>query len=62
MPENIETTESDVNLDILAALESYDGLCGSESTTIESIAPGEHDSIVIVLSNGNEYRLITRRI
>lgn len=57
----IHTTEHDVTLDLIAALDSYDGLCGSEDTTITTIGEGQRDSIVIVLSNGDEYRLTVRR-
>ncbi len=56
------TTERDVSLDLLAALEMYGGLCGSEETTIESVGPGERDTIVLVLSNGDEYRLTVRLV
>jgi len=62
MNEEVTTTESDVALDIVAALDMYAGTCGSEETTIKLVGPGERDSIVIELSNGDTYRLQVRRV
>ena len=62
MNERVHTSERDVTADLLAALEMYDGLCGSESTTITSIAEGQRNSIVLVLSNGDEYALQVRLV
>lgn len=52
------TTVRDVTLDVVAALDMYEGLMGGEDTSIERVGPGERDeSVVLVLSNGDEYRL-----
>lgn len=55
------TTENDVTLDILAALDMYEGTCGSEETTIDDVAPGERDgTIALTLSNGDVYEIQVR--
>jgi hypothetical protein len=56
------TTEKDVSLDVEAALDMYEGTMGSETTTIEKIALDARDNIVLVLSDGSEYRLTVRQI
>jgi hypothetical protein len=61
MPETT-TTEADVALDLVAALDMYDGLMGSETTSIESVGPGERDTVVLVLTNGDTYRLTVRQV
>lgn len=55
-------TERDVALDVVAALDMYDGLCGSEETSIESVGPGENDTVVVLLDNGQQFRLQVREI
>jgi len=59
-----QATESDVCLDILAIIDEAPAgrLVGGEETTIQSVGSGERDSIVIVLDNGQEFRLQVRRI
>jgi hypothetical protein len=57
-----ETTQRDVALDTVAALDMYTGAFGSESTTIEKVGEGERDSVVVVLSDGSQYRLTVREI
>ena len=62
MPD-IYTTVRDVTLDVVAALDMYSGLLGGEDTRIEKVGPGARDeSVVIVLSNGDEYRLTVEMI
>jgi hypothetical protein len=60
--DRIYTTENDVALDLIAALDMYDGSFGAEETTIDKIGEGERGTVVIVLSNGDEYRLTVRAI
>ena len=57
-----DTTEHDVALDVLAALEMYEGSCGSEATTIDDvIESGERkDTLIVTLSNGDSYWLQVR--
>lgn len=53
-----KTTVRDVTLDVVAALDMYDGLLGGEDVSLERVGPGARDeSIVLVLTNGDEYRL-----
>ncbi len=58
----ITATVTDTAYDLAAALEMYDGTFGSETTTIESVDVGERDSVVVQLSNGQQYRLQVREI
>jgi hypothetical protein len=52
------TTERDVALDLVAALDMYSGLMGSESTSIELVGPSHRDdALVIQLDNGDTYEL-----
>ncbi len=64
MPNSDTTTQQDVALDILAALEMYTGLCGSETTTIEKMETvteyRNQDSFTVILSNGDEYTVAVR--
>ena len=63
MNERVHTSERDVTADLLAALEMYDGLCGSESTTIDKIGEGaRRDTLYLILSNGDEYELQVRLV
>lgn len=55
-------TEFDVALDLVAALDMYAGTFGSDETVIDTIGPGERDTVVVSLSNGQEYRLTVREI
>jgi hypothetical protein len=57
-----DTSERDVVADLIAALEMYGGLFGSEATVIYSVAEGERDSVEVCLSDGSVYRLRVRRI
>lgn len=64
MDTDVTTTEHDVALDVLAALEMFAGTVGSESTTIDSITEvrGTHATLTIALSNGDKYALRVRAL
>ena len=56
------TTEHDVTLDLVAALDMYTGLMGSEETTIETLVAESrvgtrYHTVVMTLSNGDVYHL-----
>jgi hypothetical protein len=61
MSEEIFTTEHDVALDVLAALEMYAGTCGSDETEIESvIETNVTNTLLVTLSNGDTYTIQIR--
>ena len=62
MVPEIFTTEDDVALDVLAALDYFGGLVGGEATTIDElqISPDDRATILLTLSNGDKYELRVR--
>jgi len=60
MPASDAATERDVALDLVAALDMYEGLMGSEETTIETIDIADRDKVSITLDNGQRFTLTVR--
>lgn len=58
----IYTSERDVALDLVAALEMYEGLMGSDETSIEAVEPAERERVIITLDNGDKYELTVREV
>jgi hypothetical protein len=57
-----QTTEKDVTLDLIAALEMYAGTMGSDETVIDEVAEGERNTVRVTLSNGEVYELRVRNV
>lgn len=57
------TTESDVALDTVAALDMYAGAFGSEGTTIEAVdTTDDARTVRVTLSDGAVYELRVRQV
>lgn len=57
------TTEKDVALDTVAALDAFDGLFGSGSTHVKYVGPTRRDNVIRVeLDNGDVYELVARQV
>ena len=59
---DIETTEKDVVLDVIAALDMYAGSIGNDNVVIDAVDEGERETIVLTLSNGDRYELRVREV
>lgn len=64
MANSENTSALDVALDLVAALDLYDGLFGGDDVTIEVVAQSTNDreSVTVTLSNGDRYELRVREV
>ncbi len=60
MPAPDAATERDMALDLVAALDMYEGLMGSEETIIDSVEALDRERVQITLNNGQSFTLTVR--
>jgi hypothetical protein len=60
---NRYSTEYDVTLDVLAALEGWAGLCGGEAIYVERVdeKTDATNTLVLTLDNGDRYEVRVRQ-
>ena len=56
------TTEHDVVLDTVAALDMFAGSFGADNVVIDNVEEGERNTVLVTLSNGEKYELRVREV